>query len=263
MYHMGAESQSVARAVDILELLSENGTLGVRDIARRMDLSPTIVHRLLSTLASTGFAERAPDTQKYRVGYRAFRIGCSFLSQNDLDRASTPELVALAEQHQVNSFLGVLRDHAVVYLKVVKSNGPIVINNAPGSLAPPHSTAFGKVLLAALSDKQVAEVMGREPYKKLTKKTKTSLRALLSELNEVRQTGIAISDEENLNNVYSAGAAVRDATGTVIASLSGAIPRQGLTKRDIDNLCGWVKDAADSVSRKMGAPPASREPRHR
>jgi DNA-binding IclR family transcriptional regulator len=77
---MGAESQSVARAVDILELLSENGSLGVREIARRMDLSPTIVHRLISTLASTGLAEQAPDTQKYRIGYRAFRIGSSFLA---------------------------------------------------------------------------------------------------------------------------------------------------------------------------------------
>ena len=251
---MGAESQSVARAIDILELLAANGTLGVRDIARRMELSPTIVHRLISTLASAGYAEQSADTQKYRIGYRAYRIGCSFLSHNDLDRASTPELVALAENHQVNSFLGVLRDHAVVYLKVVRSNGPIVINNAAGSLAPAHSTAFGKVLLAALPDKQVAEVLGREPYKKLTRKTKTSLRAILSELREVRQTGIALSDEENLVNVFSAGAGVRDSTGAVIASLSGAVPRQGMTKRDIEQVCALVKDAADRVSRKMGAP---------
>lgn len=254
---MGAESQSVARAVDILELLAEHGSLGVRDIARRMKLSPTIVHRLISTLASTGLAEQSSDTQKYRIGYRAFRIGRSFLSQSDLDRASTPELVALAELHQVNSFLGVLRDHAVVYLKVVQSNGPIVINNVPGTLAPPHSTAFGKVLLAALPDRQVAEVMGREPYRKLTRKTKTSLRALLADLREVRITGIAVSDEENLSNVYSVGAAVRDATGGVVASISGAVPRQDLSKRDVEHLCNIVKDAADSVSRKMGAPPAS------
>ena len=43
---------------------------------------------------------------------------------------------------------------------------------------------------------------------------------MLAELREVRQTGIAISDEENLNNVYSVGAAVRDASGTVVASVS-------------------------------------------
>ena len=254
---MGVESQSVARAVDILELLAENGALGVRDIARRMELSPTIVHRLLSTLASTGFAEQAPDTQKYRIGYRAFRIGSTFLSQNDLDSASTPELVALAEQHQVNSFLGVLRDRSMVYLKVVRSNGPIVINNAAGTTAPAHSTAFGKIMLASLPDKQVAEVLGREPYKKLTKKTKVSLRSLMTELREIRQTGIAISDEENLANVYSVGCAVRDASGAVVASLSGAVPRQGLARRDIDQLCTLVRDAADNVSRKMGAPLSS------
>lgn len=251
---MAAKSQSVTRAIGVLELLAEHGTLGVREIARRMELSPTIVHRVISTLAEAGYAEQSADSLKYRIGYRAYQIGCSFLSHNDLDRASTPELVELAEQHQVNSFLGVLRGDAVVYLKVVRSNGPIVINNAPGSLAAPHSTAFGKVLLAARSDKEVADIMGKEPYKRFTKRTKTSLRALLSELREVRSTDIAISDEENLVNVFSAGAPVRDASGTVIAALSGAVPRQGMTKKDMDRLCDLVKTCADSVSRKMGAP---------
>jgi DNA-binding IclR family transcriptional regulator len=250
---MTAESQSVARAIKVLELLAEHGTLGVREIARRMELSPTIVHRLISTLAVGGYAEQSADNQKYRIGYRAYQIGCSFLSHNNLDRASTPDLVALAEQHQVSSFLGVLRGDAIVYLKVVPSNGPIVINNAPGSLAAPHSTAFGKVLLAARSDKEVAEIMGTQPYKRLTKKTKTSLRALLADLRVVRATDIAISDEENLVNVFSAGAPVRDASGMVIASLSGAVPRQGMTKKDMDRLCDLVKSAADRVSRKMGA----------
>ena len=69
---MGAESQSVARAVDILELLAENGALGVREIARRMRLSPTIVHRLISTLASSGYAEQAPDSRQRYVKARCF-----------------------------------------------------------------------------------------------------------------------------------------------------------------------------------------------
>jgi DNA-binding IclR family transcriptional regulator len=254
---MAAESQSVTRAVEILQLLSDHGTLGVRDIARRMALSPTIVHRLVSTLAAHGLAEQAADTQKYRIGYRAFRIGSSFLQHNDLDRASTPELVTLAEQHHVNSFLGVLRGGAVVYLKVVKSNGPIAINNEPGSLALPHSTAFGKVLLAALPDKQAQEVLGKEPYKRMTRKTRVTFRALLPELREVREKGFAISDEENLVNVYSAGAPVRDSSGAVVAALSGAVPRQGLTKREIEAMNQLVKAAADNVSRRMGAPPSS------
>jgi len=250
---MTAESQSVARAIKVLELLAEHGTLGVRDIARRMELSPTIVHRLVSTLAVSGYAEQSPDNLKYRIGYRAYQIGCSFLSHNDLDRASTPDLVALAEQHQVSSFLGVLRGGAVVYLKVVPSNGPIVISNAPGSLAAAHSTAFGKVLLAAHSDQEVATILGTEPYRRFTRKTRTSLRSLLVDLREVRASGIAISDEENSANVFSAGASVRDASGAVIAALSGAVPRQSMTKKDIDRLCDLVKSAADSVSRKMGA----------
>ncbi len=256
---MAGESQSVVRAVAVLDLLAEHGTLGVRDIARRLDLSPTIVHRLISTLAATGLTEQSADNQKYRIGYRAYQIGCSFLSQNDLDRASTSELTSLAEDHQISSFLGVLRGSAMVYLKVVVSNGPIVINNLPGSLAEPHSTAFGKVLLASHTDEEVAAIMGKEPYKRLTKKTKTTYRALVNELREVRESGIALSDEENITNIFSVGAPVRDATGAVIASVSGAVPRQGMTKKDMDRMCALIRTAADNISRRMGAP-VSRSP---
>ena len=47
--------------------------------------------------------------------------------------------------------------------------------------------------------------------------------------------------------------ALRDIPGLVIASLSGAVPRQGMTRKDMDRLCDLVKTAADNVSRKMGA----------
>ena len=253
-------SQSLARGLAVLELVAEAGEeLGVRDIARRVSLAPSIAQRLVSTLAALGYLEQSPTTLKYRVGYRAFQVGGAYIAHSDVNQASLPELRQLAERHDLNGFLGVLRDRKIVYLATVQSRGPIAIRNVPGSETFLHSTALGKALLAEKPESEVVELLGEEPFKALTAKTKTSLSAILQELAEVRRLGYAISDEENLDHVFATGAAVRDATGQAVAAISGALPRNQLRDEEIMQLCALVKEAADRVSRRLGAPgPAGR-----
>lgn len=251
----GGQSQSVARALAVLDLLEgEVEGLGVREIARRMHVSPTIAQRLLATLADAGYVERAPNGQSYRIGFRLFQVGRSYLARNTLHSLCLPELRELAEVHHVNAYLGVLRGNRVIYLEALQSSGPIAIVSTPGSAASLHSTAFGKALLAELPDHEIAELVGREPLKQLTRKTKTRLRPLLKELAEVRRLGFAVSDEENLENVYAAGAVIRDASGAPVGALSGAVPRGQLSASGAKQLCNLVLEAAGRISRKLGAP---------
>lgn len=248
-------SQSAARVISVLNVLSETSELGVRDIARRLSLAPSVVHRLLHTLGEFGYIERAADGQKYRLGYRAFQVGQRYLQQTDLHAISLPELRLMAERDQVNSYLGVLRDKSVVYLEALQSRGPIAITGLPGARAHLHSTAFGKSLLAELDDNEVARLLGNEPFRRLTPKTKIRLRPLLQELNDVRRLGYAVSDEENIENVFAVGAVVRDSSGRAVASVSGAVQHHQLRKSDIERLCGVVVNAAERISRRLGAPP--------
>jgi DNA-binding IclR family transcriptional regulator len=246
-------SQSVARALSVLDLLGDTGEdIGVREIARRLKLAPSIAQRLLATLAAGGYVERALDGQKYRIGYRAFQVGRVFLTKTDLHRISLPELRAMAEHDQINSYLGVLRDGSIVYLEAVQSHGPIAITSAPGSRGELHSTAFGKALLSELSDQEVAQILGEGPFRALTVKTKTSLAALLKDLRDVRRIGYAISDQENLDNVFAVGAVVRDACGQAVAAISGAVPRNQLQSTSRENLCQIVTQAAERISRRLG-----------
>jgi DNA-binding IclR family transcriptional regulator len=54
-----ARSQSLERGLDVLEsIAAEGGEVGVRELARRCELSPTIVQRLVSSLASRGYIEK-------------------------------------------------------------------------------------------------------------------------------------------------------------------------------------------------------------
>ncbi len=249
-------SQSAARALAVLDCLGEGSRdLGVREIARQLALAPSIVQRLLQTLAERGYVERATDGQKYRIGYRAFQVGRRYLAHGDLHAASLPELRAMAERDRVNAYLGVLRDRSIVYLEAIQSSGPIAIVSHPGSSAYLHSTAFGKALLAQRSDEEIAALLGPEPFVRLTKKTRTTLAAVMKDIREVRRSGTAFSDEENIENVFSAGAVIRDASGAAIGALSGALPRHELNAAGIQKLEGIVRGAAERISRRLGAAP--------
>ncbi|MCG6204221.1 IclR family transcriptional regulator [Rhodopseudomonas sp. HC1] len=248
----GAENQSVARAIAILDLLADSPPLGVREVARQLDIAPSIALRLLKTLSRANYLEQSGENARYTIGYRAFRTGNAFLGQSTIHSAAMPELHRLADQH-INGFLGVLRDHAVVYLATVPSSGPIALNHRPGAQTYLHSTALGKAILAEYSDAEVKQLLSETPLPKLTPQTKVHIPKLLVELQEVRRLGYALNEDENRVGVYSAGAVVRNADNKAIGALSGGVPSAGLTDKERARVIKLVVDAALSASRKLGA----------
>jgi DNA-binding IclR family transcriptional regulator len=251
-------SQSVARALALLDTIAQaKQDCGVRDLARQSGLSTSIAQRLVSTLAEFGYLEQSPQSRKYRIGYKAFAVGNAYLSGSDVTEASLPELRMLADSYQLNTFLGVLRDRSVIYLAAIQSSGPIRISNAPGSKAWLHSTALGKALLADLDEADAAGLLGPPPYRRLTAKTKLRWQPLLADLRDVRRTGYAVCDCENLDDVFAIGAAVRDASGRAVAAISGALARHQTRDAEARRLAQLIKDAAARISRRLGMPDAA------
>lgn len=255
-------NQSVARALQIMRVLADSPeSLGVREVARVIGVSPSIAQRLISTLAEFGFAEQEPS-RRYRVGVGAFAVGNAFLSGNTLARESLPELQALAERHHLNSYLGVLRGRSIVYLAAFQSSGPIAIKSSPGAKTFLHTTALGKAILAQMPVGEAAGLLGPQPYRRLTARTKTRLGPLAAELHAAKHNGYAISDEENLVGVYAIGAPVRDASGATVAAISGALARHELSRAKLPGLCRLVREAAERISMRLGAAPAALQARN-
>lgn len=249
-----AANQSVARALRVLCALAESRDgLGVRELARTLAVSPSIAQRLVSTLADFGFAEQEPS-RRYRVGVRAFAVGNAYLSAHALASAGLAELRQLAEEHRLNGYLGVLRGQDVVYLITSQSSGPIAIRSAPGERTHLHSTALGKAILAQMGDVAAEQLLGSAPYARLTPRTRTRFAQLRPDLQAARRLGYALSDEENLTGVFAIGAPVRDAAGATVAAISGALPRHEVTRTGLPKLCRLVRQAAERISARLGAP---------
>ncbi len=256
-------SQSLERGLDILEMIeAENGDIGVRELARRLELSPTIVQRLVSSLAVRGYIEKNTETSRYRLGHRSMILGASGERGVDYLVTARRELDRLAQEHHLNGFVSVLRSGRAIYLLAVQADG-LAIRVSIGSEMPLHSTAAGKVLLASLDDGEARKLLGHRKLLAITPHTVTDSATLIASLAKVRRQGFATVVEENIPGVLSVGAPITDRAGSVVAALSVAFPKYLESGLTLQGSIPLVTAAALRISRTLGAgeigtPPATR-----
>lgn len=249
-------SQSLERGLAVLELVDTSATpLGVREIARQVGLSPAITQRLVNTLCTHRYLRQHEDTRRYSIGYRALTLGTSLTRTDSLIVAANAELQKIAGAKKLNGYLGILRANRAVYLLAVQSEGPVAIRNEPGETTYLHTTAMGKVLLAALSDEQASILLGPGPLQRITDATKIDPVQILEELQAIRLKGYAEVVDENILGVNSLGAPIYDATGQVRAALSVAYARHFEPDMSIEQAAAIVKAAAERISQALGYRP--------
>jgi len=248
-----AGSQSLERGLDVLEVVeAEGGDIGVREIARRLDLSPTIVQRMVTSLARRGYVDKNAETSRYRLGYRALALGAHSGAGADYIGTARRELEQLAREHSLNGFVAVLHGGRAVYLLAVQAEGPVAIKVAPGSEMPLHSTAAGKVLLASLNDAEARKLLGHGKLPAITPHTITDPAVVVAALTRVRRQGFATVAEENIRGVLSVGAPILDRDGKVLAALSVAFPKYLDSAVTLQSITPHVVAAAQRISRTVG-----------
>lgn len=94
----GSSIQSVHRAVSILELLAQEGELGVTELGRRLGVHKATASRLVATLAGHGLVGRNPATDKCRLGIGLAHLAGAAMAGLDLVRQARPVLEELAER---------------------------------------------------------------------------------------------------------------------------------------------------------------------
>lgn len=260
-------SLSLQRGLSVLEMLKESDEpVGVREIARRLELSPPAIQRLLNTLAKHGYVEQAADTRRYRIGHGVLVLAQHVLRKDRLMGFAEPELQALAAEGCFNAFLGVRSGSAGLYLLAVQSRSPVVIRSSPGERMALHSTALGKALLLELPDDAIGVILGEAPLDRLTPRTVTEPDRLISQLRSAHSIGYTTSLDENILGVISVGAPVRSSSGSVIAAISVAYPRAVGPHIEIADVGEQVMAAAARISEGLGFSNQSeregKDPRH-
>ncbi|MBW9075674.1 IclR family transcriptional regulator [Agrobacterium deltaense] len=244
---------SLEKGLSILALLKDaREPLGVREIARRLELSPAVAQRLLNTLAAQSYVEQEENSRRYQIGYAVLGLAQHVFQRGRLLTLARAELQGLAAGGCFNGFLGVRRGSTGIYVLAIQSDSPVVIRAHPGEAMPLHSTALGKALLLSATDEQVARVLGNGPFQRLTDRTVTDLDQLIQQLHIARSLGYATAISENVEGVISLGAPIYDAGGSLIAAISVAFPRAVYPKVKITDVAQYVLAAANRISKGLG-----------
>lgn len=242
---------SVRNAVRVLKQFSSSQRdLGVTELAARLELGKSTVHRLLTTLAEERFIEQDHETGRYRLGIASFELGAAASSPTDLHQAVLMPMSVLRVKTGETVQTSVLDGRQVVYVERLESPNTLRLFLEVGTRNHAHCTGSGKCLLAYLDDRQVDHLLADWDLPAITPHTITDPRRLREALREVRAQGYAHNLHESEVGVVSVAAPIRDASKQVVAALSVAGPAQRM-EPVMAQITQSVVEAAAVASRRV------------
>ncbi len=247
-----ASTRTVERALDILLCFRpDEPGLTLTQIADRVEMHKSTVHRLLATLTQKHFVQYAESEGTYRLGLKLVELGFSVLRSNDIHRQAVPYMQRLSAECRETVDLAILDGAQLVYLQVVESPQRMKFASAPGERLPVFCTATGKGFLAFLPGDQVEEIL-RQGMPKYTEHTKTTRAAISKELAIIRERGFAVSQQEYEDGVNAVGAPILDANQHPVAAMAVVGPAFRLPEERLLELGILVRECADAIARDLG-----------
>lgn len=238
--------RTVRRAFEILHLLRDRGTLGVSEVADRLDLPKSTVHDYLRTLRELGYIVN--EDGSYRLGFRLLELGGQAKHRNRLFQVARPELDRAAEATGEMVSLNVEEAGEFVVLHTAFGGNTLRLGIYPGIRIPLHTHAAGKVMLAHFSDETVQTITDERGLEPRTEHSITDPDELAAELETIRERGYAVDWNEQVVGMGVVAAPVL-AGGDVVGSIGIVCPTDRLQdERYCTRLVDEVQKSANIVS---------------
>ena len=233
---LGAQpNQSLIDGIITLQALATAPEpVGCRELARRIDLDPTKVNRLLKTLTYPGIARQTAN-RKYTAGPGMHVLAAQSLFASGLINRSLPVLQTL-RRHGHTVALGVLWNDSVSYLFHAPPGIDISMGLGRIGLLPATTSGIGMMLLSELPDEHIARIYADREIPRYPE----GLPQLLERLAEVRRLGYARVRVEDDRNHHVVAVSTGDPVHAGLA-LSGWIP-EAATEELVAVLRGGAKE---------------------
>lgn len=245
--------QSAERIFQVLEMLADNGEMGLIELSGTLGLHKSTVHRLLMSLIYMGYAKQDEKTQKYKLTYKLVNMSGKILDRMDIVQIAKPYLERLSAVSGETVHL-VRRDGSdILYIyKIEAKVGSIRMVSHIGMIHPMYCSGVGKAIMATLPEKEVKKIWAASVIEKKTPKTIITYEDMQATLEEVRKKGYALDDEENEEGVRCIAASLRGYGKSVKYAFSISGPVSRMTKERLEELAIDMKKVQAELSRELG-----------
>ena len=212
--------KSLGKGMRLLEAFTiQRPRLTLTELAEETGMNRATVQRLTYTLLSLEYLDR-DEYKRYHLAPKVLALGQAFSGGSDLCRLAGPSLERLSRRLGCSVNLSVLDGEEVVILFRREVGRFLKYDLRAGSRLPAYCTSMGKLLLAALPDRELRPLVRGLRLERLTAHTITSRKALWEVLMGVRQRGMAASDREASLDLCSRAMPLLERDGSVAASVS-------------------------------------------
>ena len=223
--------RSIERAVDVLACFDRlTPQLSVTDLTKRTGLSRPTLYRILATLEGKGVIRSFGDPQRFELGHEASRLGSNWIGQDDFVRAARPVLRRLWDLTGETVALFVAAENGKkICVEELQSRQALTFTRGVGFTEDLAIGASGKAMLAFTID--------------------ASSRA---ELDDVRQSGVSVSEGEIIEGAVAIAAPVFDRDGSVKGSVCVFGPEVRLSDARRQDCVDQVRRASEDISTALG-----------
>lgn len=225
---------SLARGLAVVQAFQERKRhLTIAQISHRTEIPRAAVRRCLHTLIKLGYA--TTDGRTYSLLPKVLTLGHAYLSSTPLAVSAQPYLDRMSEQLHEACNMATLEGDDILYIaRSATTQRLISVDLSVGGRLPAYCTSMGRILLAALDDASLHEYLQHTDLAPKTSRTLTSKDTLLQCLEQVRQQGWCIVDQELEQGLRSIAVPVYDASGQVLAALNVSTHAGRVTRAELE-----------------------------
>lgn len=243
--------KTIRKGIAVLDLLSKaTDSLGVTELATKLDMDKAIVHRILKTLEEARFVRQDASTKRYALGIGFLQMGGRFLHQLGLPELSHPHLLHLWEQSNETVHLCVLSGLQTVLVRVYESRQGVRVSANVGEQASLHGTSSGKAFLAYgppdLLERAIEAGLTQHQPNTITNATR-----LREEIALVKHLGFATDFEESDRNYSAVAVPIMKLSGECVAAIAVAVPIGRMPVKPSAELLGYLRQAAHAISKEL------------
>jgi len=248
-------SRSVRRALDIFEFMLQRGEpLSVAEIVQALNIPKSTAYELARTLTEAGYLERVAKDGSLFLGRKLYELGMVYRSQVDLLKDGSQVVEELRNATGETVQLSVLENEMMVVLVKEEGSQPIRIISRVGSRVPVNWAAAGRLLVSDLDDDTLDALLARTVRQSPTGRATTDRKHLIQQIRKFRRQGFGLELNEANDHAGCVAAPVIDSRGRCVAAISIVAPEQRLGRSNRNKLIEQVRDAAERLSGRLGAP---------
>lgn len=219
---------SLARGLEVLRAFNRTRRkMTLSEVAAETGNTRAGARRILLTLVREGYA--VADGRLFDLTPQVLELGFSVLSSKGTWDVARPFIEHLSEAIRESVSAAVLDEYSVVYVNGTQFHRVISVGITLGRRFPAHCTATGRILLAALPEEKWPEMLDAIPLTQMTDRTVSDPVAFRAILEDVRDKGWCLVNQELEIGLMSIAVPVRLSSGAIIGAVNVGIPTLRMT----------------------------------